>query len=154
MEYQNALYLTGAVAITFLVLFIVYIVKYNQAKDEQNCVLGTLSEVQGTGAKTLTAAQSVQSSYNALTNGSAFAVTLPAASAIITQINTIASNTCKPLTFTVINTSGSALTFTPGTGTTIAAAPATGNFTIYQINVTSSTTVSYTVLATGTVTTV
>jgi hypothetical protein len=152
MDSQATLYFTGVVALTFLVLFIVYVVKYNNAKDDQHCTLVALGQYTATGTKTLTAASSVQAQVTLLTNNAAFTITFPSVASIITQINSVAATTCKPLTLTIANLSTQAFTFPAVTGVTVGAPPTTGNFTVYQIDKTSDTTVTYTALSTGAVT--
>jgi hypothetical protein len=136
----------GAVELTliFIALFVIYLVAYNNAKKDQHCSLGAITVYNSAGSKTLTAANVVQSAIRAAATGAGFTYTLPSADSIIAYINSIPSSTCKPFTFTVINSSGYLLSFVAGTGvTTLASTVPSGFYSIFQIDKTSSTTVTF-----------
>ena len=146
--HQQYFYVAVACAIVFLVLFIVYLKKYENEKEEQNCTLSVPKVYSNVGAATLTAVNAVQSIIRAAATGAAFSYTFPTAASIITQINAIDNKLCKPLTFTVINSSGQTISFIAGTGVTITGTVLTANYATYRIDVTSPTTVTYTLIIT------
>lgn len=130
-------------ALVFIVLFVVYLVAYNNAKKDQHCSLGAITVYTSTGSKTLVAANVVQSAIRAVNTAAPFTYTLPSADTIIAYINSIPSTTCKPFTFTAINTSNQLLSFVVGTGVTLANTVPGGFYSIFQIDITSPTTVTF-----------
>jgi hypothetical protein len=146
MDY--VVYATSAAFIVFLVLYCVLVSKYNKEKNEQNCTLGGVKVYSNTGATTLAAINVVNSAIRAAATGAAFSYTMPSAASIITHINTLDPTLCKPLTFTIINSSGQTISFIAGTGVTISGTVATANYATYRIDITSSTTVAYTLVIT------
>ena len=104
-----------------------------------------------TGSPTLTAAQVVGGVVE-ISGGTTATATLPAAAAIITQMQTLDANAGVGSTaqFTLINANSGALTVTPGANTTMVGTGvgsiAAGIARTYQIKILTATTVSFTII--------